>query len=238
MPSRKLGLSRLRYDTRVRPRWQLLLVLAVLSATCGGGGRVYPVDLPDDAFDLEAMALREEDMPDAGLRLQFADTFSNEEWAEVFENFLGDPPADRKLTQLEAQGRVLGYVAYFSWEEPIRHLGQPRSIESTTTIYRDTAAASEAMRARACGLVIGDDEPLEPFDVPHLGDEAVGFYRYQEEEPFGTYVETIVCFRTGRLVHAVTQGGLEGTQDPELSIALARRMLERVNEAFDAIQDS
>jgi len=47
-----------------------------------------------------------------------------------------------------------------------------------------------------------------------------------------------VCFRTGRLVHAVTQGGLEGTQDPELSIALARRMLERVNEAFDAIQDS
>lgn len=205
---------------------------------CGGEGRSYAVDLPDDAFDLEAMALREEDMPDAGLQLQFADTFDNQEWAQVFENFLGDPPADRKLTQLEAQGRVLGYVAYFSWEEPLRHLGKLRSIESTTTIYRDVEAASEAIRVRACGLVIGDDEPLEPFDVPHLGDEAVGFFRYQEEEFFGTYVETVVCFRTGRLVHAVTQGGLDGTQDPELSISLAKVMLERVNESFDALEGS
>ncbi|MDW8047240.1 MAG: hypothetical protein RMK15_08185 [Chloroflexota bacterium] len=210
----------------------LFVVGVAFLAGCGGGGVRYPLDLPDEAHDLEAMALREEDMPDAGLRRQFADSFDNEEWAAAFENVVGDVDAERRRIQLESQGRIRGFVAAFGWDEPIRHLGKVQAIESTSTLYRDAEAASLAIRRSACGLLISDAESLEPFEVPHLADEAAGFFRYHEDDTLGTYVETVVCFRTGRLVHAVTQGGLDGTQRVELSIELARKMLSRVNEAF------
>ncbi|GBD24296.1 hypothetical protein HRbin29_01974 [bacterium HR29] len=213
----------------------LIAVFALAGAlfgACGEGGVRYPMDLPDEAHDLEAMALREEDMPEAGLRRQFADSFDNEEWAAAFENIVGDLDAEQKRIQLESQGRIRGYVAAFAWDEPIRHLGKVQSIESTSTLYRDAAAASQAIRRSACGLLISDAEPLEPFEVPHLADEATGFFRYHDDDTLGVYVETVVCFRTGRLVHAVTQGGLDGTQRIELSVDLARKMLERVNAAF------
>lgn len=225
----------MRYHTVMRTlafRTLALVGALIAVAGCGGGRASYPADLPDEAHDLEAMALRDEDMPEVGLKRRFADFFNNEEWAAVFENIVGDTAAEQKRVQLEAQGRLRGYVAAFSWDEPVRHLGKVQSIESTSTLYRDVAAASEAIRRSACGLLISDAEQLEPFDVPHLGDEAAGFFRYQEEEPLGTFVETVVCFRTGRVVHAVTQGGLDGTQRVELSIELARKMLVRVNEAF------
>ncbi len=218
--------------TAARITATVFALTAALLGACGDGGVRYPVDLPDDAHDLEAMALREEDMPETGLRRQFADSFDNEEWATAFENIVGDLDAEQKRIQLESQGRIRGYVAAFAWDEPIRHLGKVQSIESTSTLYRDAAAASLAIRRSACGLLVADAEPLEPFDVPHLADEAAGFFRYHDDDTLGTYVETVVCFRTGRLVHAVTQGGLDGTQRIELSVELARTMLERVNEAF------
>lgn len=226
----------LQYDVAVHRGVLFLagvLVGVLLAPGCGDGGRRYPVDLPDDAHDLEAMALREDDMPEAGLRRQFADSFDNDEWAAFFEPIVGDIDAEQRRVQLEAQGRIRGYVAAFSWDEPVRHLGKVQTIESTSTLYRDVAAAADSVRRSACGLLISDAEPLEPFDVPHIGDEATGFFRYQEDDTLGVYVETVVCFRTGRVVHAVTQAGLDGTQRTELSIELARKMLAHVNEAFD-----
>ena len=42
----------------------------------------------------------------------------------------------------------------------------------------------------------------------------------------------MVCFRTGRIVHAVAQNGLEGTEDIALGVRIATRMYELVRTVF------
>lgn len=211
----------------------IALVAGALAACGGEGSRDYVTGIGDDEFDLSAMQVREIDMPDDGLLLVVDDTFTNEEWAAAFEAQDPDVSADQRLIQLDAQGRVLGYLTLFAWENPIEHLGKVQQIESHSTIYRDVEAAQNAMTLRACGLLIADDAPLEPFEVPDLADEAAGFFRETTVDPLGTQVDTVVCFRTGRLVHAIVQNGLDGTQDTELSVRLAERKLEYVDAAFD-----
>ena len=51
-------------------------------------------------------------------------------------------------------------------------------------------------------------------------------------EGAGRVVQTIVCFRTGRVVHAVLQQGLDGSEDIALSVLMARRMYEHVRAVF------
>jgi hypothetical protein len=212
----------------------LMALAAFLLAGCrGGGSRTYPVDLPDEDHDLPAMQVSENDMPFEGMQLAIADSFTNEEWARAFatQNPLLD--YEQKVIQLDAQGRVLGHLALFSWPDPTRNLGKILQVESHAIIYRDEEAASNAISLRACGLLIGDDRPLEPFDVPRVADESAGFFHRSDFGMLGTAVDTIVCFRTGRLVHAVVQNGLDGTQNIERAVEMAQRKLQYVDAAFD-----
>lgn len=201
----------------------------------GDGGRrtEYPVDFDDDDLNLEAMALRDQDMPERGLQRLIGDTFTNQEWASAFEQQVPFVDAAQKRIQLEAQGRVLGYLALFTWDRPIEHLGRVQQIESHSTIYTDVDAAADAIRFHACGLLIGDDQQLDQFEVPELASESTGFFYETNIDTLGKLVDTVVCFRTGRVVHAVVANGLDGTQDSDLNIALARRMLSYVNATFD-----
>ena len=127
----------------------------------------------------------------------------------------------------------MSHLALFSWDEPMRNLGKVLQVESHATIYRDVEAASNAISLRACGLLIGDDRPLDPFDVPHVADESAGFFHQTDTGALGIVVDTVVCFRTGRLVHAVVANGLDGTQDIDRTVAMAERKLEYVDAAFD-----
>lgn len=203
----------------------------------GGGGsgsrQAYPIDMDDADYDLDGMALTEGDMPD-GIIEQQTETFTNVDWAELFASVYADVDPERKNAQFDAQGRVRNRISFFSRppEEFVATLGKIRAIESHSTLYENETAASEALSQSACGLLINDNEPTIAFTVPLIADEATGFFYEEDLEDLGKSVDTIVCFRTGRVVHAVVRTGLDGTQSTEATVELARLMLSHVDEVF------
>lgn len=203
----------------------MTLALAALVAACGG--EQYPDDLADDHYPLRSMLLTLDDIPFA-MQEVVVEEFDNAEWAAGFET--EDPLA--KERQFDAQGRIRNALAVFAWESPIEHLGSPRLITTQSTLYEDVEAARASLRG-ICGLPFDDATiaDLREFPVKGLGDESVGLFLVNRAE-VGAIIDTIVCFRTGRVVHAVTQNGLEGTEDVVLAVRLARRMLEKVDRAF------
>ncbi|MCK9519098.1 MAG: J domain-containing protein [Dehalococcoidia bacterium] len=211
----------------------IFLALAVSAGIVGWAltqdddGSGYPTGGSDEEFDLEAMQLRNTDLP-TGIRRAEGDEFDNAEWALLVA------PDDPESTQnqLNAQGRVRNQVSYFTWDNPVQHLGEVLSVTSQSTLYTDEGNAQQSIRG-LCGLLLDERHPLTEFAVPGLGDEATGFQVRQPNETFGATLETVICFRTGRVVHAVSQSGLQGTADIGLSVRLAERMLRRVDQAFD-----
>jgi hypothetical protein len=218
-----------------RSWWLAAGMAGLIVGACGGGGgsRSYPLDLPDDGYDLEAMQLIDADMPERGLQLLVMDSFDNVEWAQVFSQRRPEIEASQKEIQLGAQGRVRGYLSVFTWDEPVEHLGRVQQIESHSVLYSDEDSASRAMRQSACGLLIGDDKLLDEFSVPVIANEATGFFNEETLDILGKSIDTVVCFRTGRVLHAIVQNGLDGTQDIDVSVALAKRMLVYIDAAFD-----
>lgn len=188
----------------------------------------FPPGLDDELYDLEAMTLLPEDLPEGYVLLQEGG-LDNEEFAVLFPT---DAP-DAKKRQLDALGRIGNYFVVFGWNEPVEHFGRPLSFTAQSTLYVDVAAALESLRT-SCGLLVDDAARLEDFYVPGIADGAVGFSYSESQEVVGEAIELNVCFRTGRIVHAIAQSGLEGTQDIALSVRLAERMLDHVEVAFAA----
>jgi len=201
-----------------------LLSLAAVLVACDGG-RSYPASLGDGDYDLAAMALVASDLP-PGFEAQDVPepAFDNATWSNFFDT--NDPEA--KQAQLEAQGRLTNHVSAFS---PAA-LGPVLAITNVSTLYTDGEAARQALEKFACGLPINDTVQLEPFIVPRIGDGAAGFFIRQENDGSATFIDTTLCFRTGRIVHAIQQTSLPGIEDIALGIRLANRMLDRIDEAF------
>lgn len=207
-------------------------VMLFAAAACDEG-RSYPSDRGDDDYNLEAMQLIDRDMP-RGIFRSDERTFNNDEWSQVFD--VDDPEVAK--TTLDGQNRIRSFVAFFTWESPQEHFGTVISITTQSTLYKDEEAARKSLmenRFSACGLLVSEEETgrAEAFYVPRVGDESVGMFITQQQSQLGTSVDTILCFRTGRIVHAVVQTGLDGTQDVALAVKLAERMLARVDAAFD-----
>ncbi|MCC7090204.1 MAG: hypothetical protein IT295_13690 [Dehalococcoidia bacterium] len=200
------------------------LATALLLAACGDG-RDYPASFGDDDYDLAAMALRAADLP-AGFEAQEIESpaFDNENWAIIFDT--NDPEA--KQAQLEAQGRLTNHVAAFAPEA----LGPVLALTNVSTLYTDAEAARQSLEKFACGLPINDSIQLEPFLVPHIADGATGFFVRQQNDGSTTFVDTTLCFRTGRILHAIQQTSIPGVEDIALSIRLANSMLERIDAEF------
>lgn len=214
---------------RYRPYILATLVVSALPvlAACGGdGGANYDVDWGDDEFDLAAMSLREPDVPEGYLEQDQVE-FANDEWAEILDE--EDPEA--KLRQLDALGRIRNSITVFSWENPLEHLGRPYQFASHSTLFATPEQAIESVNT-FCDVPIDETNPVEDFEVPKLGDQSSGFSVSEQLDNFGESIDTIVCFRTGRVVHAIVQSGLEGTHDQELSIDLAKKMLQNVDAYF------
>lgn len=200
----------------------------VFLAACAGDEEQFATNLPDDEYPLEDMLLDLEDLPLA-MENANTNTFDNGEWAQLFdvENLRG------KVNQLEARGRIIGAVREFSWNEPFTHLGGPALITIQSTLYADVESAEDSM-SLYCGSLINERTVTDYTDfwVADIGDGAEGFIVGQPTTEIGRLVETVVCFRTGRIVHAVAQNGLEGTEDIALGVRIATRMYERVRTVF------
>ncbi len=210
-----------------------LIVGLVVYVTSEDDGN-FPTRLADDDYDLAAMALRERDTP-GDLSLAGKLEFSNEEWSAILDSV--DPEA--RLPQLEAQERVRNHISIFAWPDGgTFHLAQTLSLLSQSTLYESVSAAEEALAGSAlCGLRLDETAPVDDFKVPAIGDSSVGFFVTTADPDIGTSIETVVCFRTGRVVHGVVQSALDGAQDIGLVVGLARKMLVHVENAFDGTAD-
>ena len=217
-------------------RLTLLPVLAAfglaLLAGCADTPEEFATDLPDDAYPLEDMLISLDDLPLA-MENETTNTFDNGDWAQVFnvENLRA------KLNQLEARGRINAAVREFSWNEPFTHLGGPALITVQSTLYADVEAAQDSM-SLFCGTLVNERTATDvtEFWLDDIGDGVQGFLLGEQTAEIGRLVETVVCFRTGRIVHAVVQNGLDGTEDIALGVRIARRMYENVRAVFADIE--
>ena len=211
----------------MRLRVLALCLLSIPLFVACDEGRTYPTNKGDDEYDLAAMALRETDMPKDFTQQEIAEpSFDNERWAnEVFDT--DDPEA--KQAQLDAQGRLTNHVVAFTPPG----LGKILSITAVSTLYTNEKQAQESIDRFACGLPINESTPLTPFVTPKIADQTTGFFVSQDSGSGLTFIDTTMCFRTGRIVHAFQQTSLPGVEDIAAAVRLANRWLDHVNDAFD-----
>lgn len=202
----------------------LMLGALFLSSACGGS-RIYP-EKGDGDYDLKAMALTAAELPTGfGEQALGEGEFDNAAWAE----FYGVDDVEAKQAQLDAQKRVRSRVSTFQPAE----LGKLFRITAISTLYENPQSAADSAAKFACGLPIDDKEPLLPFAVPRIGQEANGFFVDTKTESGLHLIDTTICFRTGRIIHSIQQTGLPGTEDVALAVRLAEKMNEHVNAFFD-----
>lgn len=217
-------------------RLLLLPAIAVLGlallAACGEEAGDFATDLPDDAYPLEDMLLDLDQLP-VPFENETTSSFDNEAWAPLFnvDNLRG------KVNQLEARGRINAAVREFTWNEPFTHLGGPAILTIQSTLYADVEAAEDSM-GLFCGALIDERSATDvtEFWVADIGDGVQGFIHGEQTSEIGRLVETVVCFRTGRVVHAVLSNGLDGTEDVALNVRIARRMFDNVRAVFAELE--
>lgn len=209
----------------------LALLLAVPAFAACDSGRDYPGDRGDGEYDLAAMALQASDLPPGFAQEEIPDpVFDNVDWSLVFDT---DDPGGKEA-QLTAQGRLTNHVAAFSATE----LGPVFAVTNVSTLYADDDAARKALEQFACGLPINDSVQLDPLLVPDIADGSTGFLVPLDSTGASGLVDTTICFRTGRIVHAIQQTSIPGVEDLALSVRLAHRMLDHVDAAFDKLDES
>lgn len=210
---------------RIAPLAMAVLAFGLLLAACGNTS--YPTNKADDQYNLEAMRLLPQDLPqgfeEAALPKH---DFNNADWVQV----TGAQDPEAKQNQLDAQGRVRSYVSVYQPQQ----LGRVFAINAISTLYKEPAQASDAATKYLCGTPTDETALTEPFPAPHLGDQTVGFLVPATPSADGSppISETTVCVRTGRIIHAITLTGLEGTEDVSLAVQLAQRMVARIDDAF------
>ncbi|MEX0782409.1 MAG: J domain-containing protein [Dehalococcoidia bacterium] len=199
-------------------------------------GARYP-NREDEDYDLEAMRLRDADMP-AGFLWTNSVEFTNEEWVPLFfsQEELDDPESVEpemlsKQRQLEAEGRVRNLLSVYQSED----LGRTLGIFAISTLYADDEHAAESLTLY-CGLPVDERRTLEPpprqIVLPNVGDESAGFIAPGVmSSPL--YRETTFCFRTGRIVHAISLASLPGVEDIGLAVRLAEDMENRVQAFYN-----
>ncbi len=195
-------------------------VVCFMSAACSSGAaHKYPVTFKDDQYDLEKMTLTESDVPE-GFSQKQSSTFDNEAWAAI----VGADDPEAKKNQLDSLGRINSAAKIFSWDNPIEHLGQTYQITSQATLYVSVDAATKSMKL-LCDLPIEEKNQSTELKVPLLGDQVTGLVVSESLANFGVSKDSIVCVRTGRIVNAVVESGLDGTQNIGRTVALARKAL-------------
>ena len=208
----------------------ILPLIAALLSACGDED-AFPADLPDDAYPLEAMLLDLADLPVA-MDSEATLPMPNAEWAQRFgvENLRG------KVAQLEARGRVTGAWRRFSWSGQFPR-GGPWVIIVQSTLYTDVEAARDSL-SLYCGARVDERAATDviEFWTPAIGDGVQGLLIGEQLEDGLGIVRTIGCFRTGRVVHAIDQTGLDGSEDIGLSVRIARRMFEHVRAVFAELE--
>jgi hypothetical protein len=200
-----------------------VVVVALVLVLQNDDDRTY-ADKGDGEFDLSAMQLAQQDLP-AGFTEPQSFDFNNEDWAPIVNQ---DDP-EQAQRGLEAEGRIRNRLSVYQADQPGRTLG----IFSISTVYSDDAAASRSV-GLYCGLPVNQALNIDPhpLTVPQFGDESAGFIANGIMSS-DQLKETTMCFRTGRVVHAVSLASYPGVEDVALAVRLTERLESRVNAYYD-----
>ena len=209
----------------------LVIASACLLVACSGSSQNksgasshgYPVTFADDKYDLSQLTLDESDIP-TGFSQKQSSTFDNTAWADI----VGQDDPEAKKNQLDSQGRLTSAAKIFSWDNPLEHLGTTYQITSQSTLYVSVDAATNAMKL-LCDLPIDEKNQSQEIKAITLGDQTTVLIVSETLPNFGISKDSVVCIRTGRIVNAVVESGLDGTQDITRTVALAKRALVHVN---------
>jgi curved DNA-binding protein CbpA len=228
----------------------VILVVAAIAAGVfllarGDDGRDYP-DKGDDDYDLEAMRLFSGDLP-SGFEHTGSLEFNNEDWSPLFfsadelqQGEALDEELSAKQRQLDAEGRLRGYWSAYQSTT----IGRTILLFSLSTLYTDEQAAEKSLDLY-CGLPFRDNQDVQvrALSLPKIGDSSAGFMSESVVSgQFGiilqfdippVYSDSNYCFRTGRVVHAVSMMSVPGADDVALGVRLARKMEARVNDFYD-----
>lgn len=213
-----------------RPLVLLLVGALGLTLVACDSGRTYDDKKADGDYHLDEMSLTTQDVP---TELSESDQlpqheFDNADWSNVVGS--DDPEAAEK--SLDAQGRIRNYVALFVQAAQSRVL----NITAVSTLYTTVALAKEAEQPQpkqACGIPESETAITVAFDVPKLGDESIAFLAHLDNSPGAPVTEVTICFRTGRILHAVQGISVPGPSDAGLVLTMAEKMLQHVNDSFD-----
>lgn len=212
-----------------------VLILVFAAAAACEEDKPYPADRADEEYDLAAMALADEDLP-GGWEQVINDEFDNAVTAQQFVDEL-DPDVEAATEalerQLEAKGRVKAQVTVYQREDPASMLAAYSLVYSQSTLFRDAEAARSSLR-EVCDLQqYREAQQLRDLLVPALGEGSVSFEVTLVDESSGIVSrDTVICFRTGRIVHSIVTSGFAGSEDFGATYTYATRMAERVDAAY------
>lgn len=225
----------------------VLVFAAGLLAGCNDDGS-YASFESDDDYPLSSMLLSEDDVPagwsvtgstsqQAGdgpeIGLEVDNDLAAEVWVDALEP---DQDAARAalLRQLEAQGRVRGYIVQFVRDDPAAEYASYQVIWAQSTLFKDEQAAREALRAFCDLQQYRTANALRDLTVPAISDGSVAFEVTQLDPDTGLASrDTVICFRAGRVVSAVATGGLAGSEDFGATYRFATRLAARVDAAYE-----
>jgi hypothetical protein len=215
----------------------LLIAAAVLGvglfAACSSS-RTYTDKKGDDEYDLGAMSLKQDDLPDGLTEADLpSHEFDNASWVQLF----GSDDPEGKQRQLDAQGRIKTWVSTFQADR----LGRLLGVTSFSTLYKSIDDANAAQRQYNCGIPLNDNVIPTGFDVSAEADGSTGFftanYNADGSDPNqadgGQLRDTNFCFRTGRILNVVQTESIPGAEDVALAVRLSDKMLAHVNAWFD-----
>lgn len=207
----------------------LLGGLVIFAAAACSNGRSYTTTRADGDYDLAAMALTADEMPD-GLTpaLLTKHEYDNTDWvttlrgAQILDSTVS---ADDQQKQLDDEGRVRSWVSVYQPAGLQRIIG----VTTVSTLYKSAAQANTAMDKDLCGLPLASSQQRSPISVPILADASTGFQTLAN----GGLIDSTFCIRTGRIIHAIQETNVPGTEDYASLVLMGQNMVDRVGGVLD-----
>lgn len=203
-----------------------LVLVAVAGCT---SSRTYSTNRADKDYDLAAMALTQQEMPgNLAPAVLTEHEYTNTAWVTTLRNAqILDPSGDqaKQAQQLDTEGRIRNWVSVYSPSTLQRIIG----VTTVSTLYKTADQANKAMSAELCGLPLAAAQQTAPLAVPKLADATSGF----QTVATGGLVNSTLCIRTGRILHAIQETNVPGTEDFASLIQMGQDMVTRVNGVFD-----
>ena len=205
-------------------------------SACGGGGEkdITDREITDGELSLMVLPLSDLGSQYAGFELS-EDQSGFQSNDKTIENAFDQ---EDETADVQRFGRVKGYEEDYLSSEGLLGGTGPFHISTAVVLHEGADGASGNLKdgvedaQRAVGSTKEDAtlETAEKFSVEDVGQEAAGLFQKGSVEADGglTFYQTVVGFRQGRLIGAVSITRLDDEDVRDEATALARKLDERI----------